>query len=109
MTRFVPVEQVRTIETLRATRAFVRSRIFVRFEMAIQMVSSLIGAATEMAAMRRPVVGMGLRLSSRRRRCAAGLWGGRICFVGVDIIGLAWSLGLRVLAWLCVSVSDSVD
>jgi hypothetical protein len=40
----VPIQQIRTIEALCATTAFVRSRILVTFEMTIEMVCALVGA-----------------------------------------------------------------
>lgn len=50
MARLMPIEQVRTVETLRAFGAFMRAGILVALQMAIQVVCSLVCTSAEAAA-----------------------------------------------------------
>jgi hypothetical protein len=48
----VSIQQVRAIETLRASIAFMRPSILVTFQVTVEMVGTFIGSSAEMAAMR---------------------------------------------------------
>lgn len=62
MACFMSVEKICAIEALRTLPAFVRPRIFVSFEVSIQMVTSFVGAVAKVTEIRALAIGYAILL-----------------------------------------------